>query len=90
MADDRNGEARPLSERDVSRKVFFRKTQTIGGFLVGIAAVVFAFVALLKFESVPLSILGWIVACLAFGLAHPDQVALLLSFRRNGSGGERA
>lgn len=85
MADERNGAV--LSEAEVRTRVLRRKIQTWGGLLVGLGGIGFAFTALLMFESVPLSTLGWGVTCVGFGLMYPDQVLRMMGVGKGASGG---
>ena len=70
-----------LSEAEVKAKVEGREAKaraawlrTVGGFVGGTAGGVFAFVALLKFESVMLSAMGFLVMGLGFAIVSPEQV----------------
>jgi hypothetical protein len=70
-----------LSEEDIKAKIRERnaklaqqRASTIGGLIAGIAGIVFAFVALLVFESITFSSLGFAVMGLGFGLVTPEQL----------------
>jgi len=86
MNDHRKNE---LSDTEIEAKIAERATKarrdsitTIGGIVGGLSGIAFAFVALLKFESVILSTLGFVAMCVGFGLAIPAEVARLLTFRK--------
>ncbi len=74
-----------LSEVEVQAKIVERTTKlarirltTIGGIMGGTAGVIFAFVALLRFESATLSVLGFVVMGLGYGLVTPEQVVRMI------------
>ncbi len=86
MSDHRKNE---LSDTEIEAKIAERATRarrdsitTIGGIVGGVSGIAFAFVALIKFESVMLSSLGFVMMCVGFGLAIPAEIARLLTFRK--------
>ena len=47
---------------------------TIGGIVCGLAGLAFAFIALLRFENVTMSVLGFLVSAVGFGVMTPTEV----------------
>lgn len=70
-----------LSEAEVKAKVEEREAKaraawlrTVGGGVGGTAGGVFAFIALIRFESMTLSLVGFLVMGLGFAIISPEQV----------------
>ena len=86
-ADHRRAE---LTEAEVELKVAERAAKekkawhtSVGGIVGGIAGVTFAFVALLRFESATLSVVGFLVMGVSLGMVSPEQVmSRLPSFKK--------
>lgn len=84
MPDHRQPEV-DLTEAEIDSKIAARKAKekrawitTVGGVLGGVGGLTFAFVALLKFENTMLSVVGFVVMGIAFGLVSPDQLMKMM------------
>jgi len=79
-----------ISKDQVKEKIAEREAKartqwltSVGGLVGGISGVTFAFVALLKFESVMLSVVGFLVMGVSLGVVTPEQViSRLPSFKK--------
>lgn len=78
MTDHRTQE---LTEAEVRAKIDERaakarltRLRTVGGGVGGTVGAVFAFVALLKFESITLSLMGFVVMGLGYAIVSPEQI----------------
>lgn len=78
-----------LTEAEVDSKIAERAAKekrawitSVGGLVGGISGVIFAFVSLLRFENVMLSIVGFLVMGVSLGVVSPDQVLKMLPFRK--------
>jgi len=70
-----------IAEREAKARSQWRVS--IGGLVGGISGVTFAFVALLRFESVMLSVVGFLVMGVSLGMVNPEQVmSRLPSFKK--------
>ncbi len=74
-----------LSDSEVRAKIEERAAtartawlRTVGGGFGGTLGAIFAFVALLKFESVALSLMGFVVMGLGYAIVSPEQVITAL------------
>ncbi len=70
-----------LTESEVRAKIAEREARartawltSVGGIVGAAAGVLFAFVALIKFESVALSVIGFLVMGVFLGAVSPEQV----------------
>jgi hypothetical protein len=73
--EDRKNELTPAEAKAKARARWIR---SVGGVVGGIGGIVFAFIALLKFENSVLSTLGFVVMGVGFGIADPSQIAKML------------
>ena len=90
MADDElEHRKKELTETEIAAKIAERANEarkvwlnTIFGLVGGTLGAIFSFAALLKFQNVPLSILGFVVMGAGYAIVTPAQVMKLASLRK--------
>lgn len=82
---DHRQPAAALTDTEIDAKIAERKAKekrawitSVGGLVGGVGGLIFAFVALMQFESTMLSVVGFVVMGVSFGLVSPDQIMKMI------------